>query len=182
MDSLLATLADQLPALTPSQRRIARHVFHHVNDVLMATQAQRAAQVGTSEATVSRFIHTLRFTKFHAFKDALAKEAFSDFSTTHRLTDSSDRLQGTVLSTILSTDMNNLQEILASLPEERFHEAVQAISKAKIIYVLGLRSSYALAFYFYFTLRFFPPMSGCSNQMSVICQDNPLEPVQTMYS
>jgi DNA-binding MurR/RpiR family transcriptional regulator len=51
--------------LTPSQRRIARDVFHHVNDVLMATQAQLAAQVGTSEATVSRFIPTLWFTKFH---------------------------------------------------------------------------------------------------------------------
>jgi DNA-binding MurR/RpiR family transcriptional regulator len=155
MDSLRATLADQLPALTPSQRRIARHVIHHVNDVLMATQAQRAAQVGTSEARVFRFIHTFGFTKFHAFKDALTKEAFSNFSTTHRLTDFSDKLQGTVLSTILSTDMNNIQEILASLPDERFHQADQAISKAKIIYILGLRSSHALAFYFSFTLRFF---------------------------
>ncbi len=148
-------MAERFPDMTPSQRRIARHVFHHINDVLVATQAQLAEQVGVSEATVSRFIHTLGFSRFSGFKDALAKEALPDFSTTRRLADSSDRLQGTVLSTVLSTDMANIQEIHSSLPEESLEHAVQAMAKAAHIYILGLRSSYALAFYLYFTLRFF---------------------------
>ncbi|MFW5971388.1 MAG: MurR/RpiR family transcriptional regulator, partial [Desulfovermiculus sp.] len=155
MSTLSSILAERFPDMTPSQRRIARHVFHHINDVLVATQAQLAEQVGVSEATVSRFIHTLGFSRFKSFKDALAKEALPDFSTTRRLVDSSDRLQGTVLSTVLSTDMANIQEIHSSMAEDSFERAVQALAKAKHIYILGLRSSYALAFYLYFTLRFF---------------------------
>lgn len=157
MSALSSILAERFPDLTPSQRRIARHVLHHVNDVLVATQAQLASQVGVSEATVSRFIHTLGFSKFNAFKDALAKEAFSDFSTTRRLVDSSDQLQGTVLSTVLSTDMANIREMHAALDEDRFEYAVQVLANSRQIYVLGLRSSFALAFYLYFTLRFFSP-------------------------
>ncbi len=155
MSTLSTILADRFPDMTPSQRRIARYVFHHVNQVLVATQAQVAEQVGVSEATVSRFIHTLGFSRFNAFKDALAKEAFSDFSTTRRLVDSSDRLQGTILSSVLSTDMDNIRELFSNLTEEHFELAVQSLAQASRVYILGLRSSYALAFYFYFTLRFF---------------------------
>ena len=156
MSTLSVILAERFPEMTASQRRIARHVFHHVNDVLVATQGQLAEQVGVSEATVSRFIHTLGFTRFSAFKDALAKETFSDFSTTRRLEDSSDQLHGTtVLSTVLTTDRSNIQEIHSSLSEEDFAKAVQAMAGASKVYVLGLRSSYTLAFYFSFALRFF---------------------------
>ena len=155
MSTLSTILADRFQDMTPSQRRIARYVFHYVNEVLVATQGQVAEQVGVSEATVSRFIHTLGFSRFNAFKDALAKEAFSDFSTTRRLVDSSDRLQGTILSSVLSTDMENIRELLSNLTEEHFEQAVQSLAQASRVYILGLRSSYALAFYFYFTLRFF---------------------------
>ncbi|MFO7801147.1 MAG: MurR/RpiR family transcriptional regulator [Desulfovermiculus sp.] len=157
MNTLSSILAERFPDMTPSQRRIARHIFYHLNDVLVATQAQLASRVGVSEATVSRFIHALGFSKFNAFKDALAEEAFSDFSTTRRLVDSSDQLQGTVLSAVLSTDMANIREMHASLDEDRFQSAVQVLADSRQIYVLGLRSSFALAFYLYFTLRFFSP-------------------------
>ncbi|WP_027370342.1 MurR/RpiR family transcriptional regulator [Desulfovermiculus halophilus] len=159
MGTLSTILAERFPGLTPSQRKIARHILHHANDVLVSTQAQLAAQVGTSEATVSRFIHFLGFSRFNAFKDALAREAFTDFSTTRRLADSPDRLQGSVLSTVLSTDMDNIREISSSLTEETFQEAVRAITQANTVYILGLRSSYALAFYLFFTLRFFSSTS-----------------------
>jgi len=155
MSNLSTIIAERFPDMTPSQRRIARYVFHHVNEVLVATQGQVAGQVGVSEATVSRFIHTLGFSRFNTFKDALAKEAFSDYSTTRRLVDSSDRLQGTVLSTVLSSDMANIRDILSTQSEEHFEQAVQSLAQARRVFILGLRSSYALAFYFYFTLRFF---------------------------
>ncbi|MDZ7762429.1 MAG: MurR/RpiR family transcriptional regulator [Desulfovermiculus sp.] len=155
MSTLSSTLAERFPDMTPSQRRIARHVFHQVNHVLVATQAQLAEQVGVSEATVSRFMHTLGFSRFKDFKDALTKEAFAEFSTTRRLVDSSDRLQGTVMSSVLSTDIANIREILSTQSDEHFEQAVQSLAQARNVYVLGLRSSYTLAFYLYFTLRFF---------------------------
>jgi DNA-binding MurR/RpiR family transcriptional regulator len=55
--------------------------------------------------------------------------------------------------------MDNIREISSSLTEETFQEAVRAITQANTVYILGLRSSYALAFYLFFTLRFFSSTS-----------------------
>jgi len=52
-------------------------------------------------------------------------------------------------------DIENIRSLTADIYDEVFEEAVGKLSSARSIYILGLRSSYALAFYLAFNLRFF---------------------------
>lgn len=59
------------------------------------------------------------------------------------------------LAAILNGDIENIRTLRATISDQLFEEAVKKLCSAKSIYVLGLRSSYALAFYLAFDLRFF---------------------------
>jgi DNA-binding MurR/RpiR family transcriptional regulator len=60
-----------------------------------------------------------------------------------------------VLSEILRGDIDNIRSIIAEISDEKFKEAVDRLSSARSIYILGLRASHALALYLSFNLRFF---------------------------
>jgi DNA-binding MurR/RpiR family transcriptional regulator len=65
------------------------------------------------------------------------------------------KARGNVFSEILQGDIENIQTLTATISDQLFEQAVNELCSARSIYVLGLRSSYALAFYLTFDLRFF---------------------------
>ena len=110
-----------------------------------------------SEATVTRFISSLGFSAFSEFKREIAERVLKDFSTTKRLSDSVEDLgqEGNIFLEILKGDIENIKDLAAKIPDQIFKETIDLLCAARSIYILGLRSSYALAFYLSFTLRFF---------------------------
>jgi DNA-binding MurR/RpiR family transcriptional regulator len=64
-------------------------------------------------------------------------------------------ISNSVFLEILRGDIENINNITNGVSNELFEKAVEKLSSAKSIYLLGLRSSYSLAFYLAFNLRFF---------------------------
>jgi len=114
-------------------------------------------KANVSEATVTRFISSLGFSAFSEFKREIAGRALNDFSTTKRLSDSVEDFgqEGNIFLEILKGDIENIKELPAKISDQIFTETIDLLCAARSIYILGLRSSYALAFYLSFTLRFF---------------------------
>ena len=65
------------------------------------------------------------------------------FSQNHQRPEDQDQL----LVDMVHADIHNLEEILTTLPKENINQAAKAISNANRVYVLGLRSSFTLAYY-----------------------------------
>ena len=82
-----------------------------------------------------------------------------DISTITRLEKRAEEqaIQGSksILQTILEADQTNLMLFAKDTPEETFDRAVNLIGEAREIYICGLRSSYAIAFFLWFSLRYF---------------------------
>jgi len=155
MVSLKDRIASSYQELSVKQRQVAQYAYDHSGEVFFLSARQLADRAGVSEASVSRFARSLGFSSYAAFREALAREALQEERTTKRLADTAAqfRKQG-ILAGILDRDVENIQRMRHSLPQEAFNRAVEALCSARRIYVLGLRSSYALAFYFTFNLRF----------------------------
>jgi DNA-binding MurR/RpiR family transcriptional regulator len=157
MKNILDQISNNYQKLTPSQQKIANYLYNNISDAFLLNSFQIAKKANVSEATVTRFVSSLGFSGFSEFKREIAKQALKDFSTTKRLAESVDSLErrSNVFAGILKGDMENIRALMTKISNKLFEEAVNILCSARSIYILGLRSSYALAFYIAFDLRFF---------------------------
>jgi DNA-binding MurR/RpiR family transcriptional regulator len=157
MKNILDQISSHYPKLTPSQKQVAYYLHDNINEAFLLNSFQIAKKANVSEATVTRFISNLGFSGFSEFKKEIAQRVVKDFSTTKRLADSAESLEGpgSIFAEIFNGDIENIRTLRATISDQLFEEAVKKLCSARSIYVLGLRSSYALAFYLAFNLRFF---------------------------
>ena len=157
MRSILDKIYAEYKAFTPSQQKVAEYLSQHLEEALILNANQLAKKVGVSEATFTRFIARLGFSGFSEFKREIGNFILQGHSTTERLAESVETfgISDSVFLKILRGDIENIQNITGGISNELFEKAVLKLSSAKSIYLLGLRSSYALAFYLAFNLRFF---------------------------
>ena len=157
VENILEHISNNYEELTPSQRRVAEYIYNNVNEAFLLNSFQIAKAPKVSEATVTRFVSNLGFSGFSEFKREIARQVLEDFSTPKRLAESAESLEDreNVFSGILKSDIENIRTLATKISDQLFEEAVDKLCSARSIYVLGLRSSYALAFYLAFDLRFF---------------------------
>ena len=157
MENILEQISAKFQALTPRQRKLAEYLYHNLNEAILLNSTQIATKANVSQATVTRFITGLGFSGFSEFKHVTAQKILEDFSTPKRLVESAEALEGktSLFTDILRGDIENIGTLSSQIRDETFEEAVNRLCSARTLYVLGLRSSYALAFYLAFDLRFF---------------------------
>ena len=157
MEDILEQISATYKTLTPRQRKVAEYLFHNLDQAILLNSTQIAAKAEVSQATVTRFITGLGFSGFPKFKRAIGRKILADFSTSTRLVESAKTLEGrdSLFTDILKGDIENIGTLSSQISEESFEEAVEKLCTARNLYILGLRSSYALAFYLAFDLRFF---------------------------
>ena len=157
MKSILDKIYIEYKTFTPSQQKIAEYLTQHLDEALILKANQLAKEAGVSEATFTRFITRLGFSGFSEFKREIGNYIIQGNSTAERLAESAETfgISDSVFLEILRGDIENIHKITNGISNELFEKAVGKLSSAKSIYLLGLRSSYALAFYLAFNLRFF---------------------------
>jgi len=157
VDDILEQISAKYQTFAPRQRKVAEYLYHNLDQAILLNSTQIAARAEVSQATVTRFITALGFSGFSKFKRSIAQKLLEDSYTSTRLVASAKTLKGrtSVFTDILRGDVENIGALSSQIPEEIFEEAVNKLCSARAIYILGLRSSYALAFYLAFDLRFF---------------------------
>lgn len=77
MDSILLKAKSLFESLKPSEKKVADYLIQRADDVIHFSINELAENAGCSEASVSRFVRKLGFSKFIDFKIALVKELSS---------------------------------------------------------------------------------------------------------
>jgi len=157
MNPILEKIYCEFKTFTPSQQKVAQYLTQHLDDALILKASELAKEAGVSEATFTRFITRLGFSGFSEFKREIGNLIIRGNSTAQRLAESAETfgISDSVFLEILRGDIDNIHNITNAISNEQFEKAVGNLSSAQSIYLLGLRSSYALAFYLAFNLRFF---------------------------
>ena len=130
--------------LSKSHRRIAEYILQHYDKAVFMTAAKLGEMVNVSESTVVRFA-ALGYEGYPELQQALQELVRHRLTATQRFEMSSDISQEEVLSTVLKADMQNIRSTIDGIDNAAFLRAVQVISGARRIYILGLRSAAPLA-------------------------------------
>ena len=154
---ILSIIQERMPTLSKGQRRVAQFILDAYDKAPFMTASRLGETVQVSESTVVRFAAELGCGGYPNMQRALQEMVRSKLTSIQRIEVANDRLSGQdVLSTVMQADMELIRATLAEVDQERFSRAVDAILAARRIYILGLRSSAALADFlgFYFQMIF----------------------------
>lgn len=157
MNDLMGKIQNNLSEFSKGQRLIARFILEHYDKAAFMTASRLGVTVGVSESTVVRFATELGYEGYPQLQKALQEMIRNKLTAVQRMEVTTDRMGNKdVLQMVLSSDIEKIRMTLDELDREAFHGAVEAILKAKHIYILGVRSASALANFlgFYFKLLF----------------------------
>ncbi len=128
------------------QRRIAHYIKENYDKAAFMTAGKLGQTVGVSESTVVRFATELGYDGYPGMRKGMQEMVRSRLTSVQRIAVSQDMLDGqNVLQSVINSDIENLQSTLAYIDQGSFEAAVNAIEDAKHLYIVGMRSSTALA-------------------------------------
>lgn len=112
------------------------------------TASKVGKKVNVSESTVVRFAAELGFDGYPSMQKALQELVRNKLTSVQRLEGAGDRLGNQdVVSMVLQSDMESIRMTSEALDRSVLDCAVQTIIDAKNIYIVGVRSSAAIALY-----------------------------------
>lgn len=156
-NNLLAKIEEEYQGLSKGQKRIADYILAHYDKASFMTAAKLGNLVGVSESTVVRFAAELGYEGYPELQRALQEIIRVRLTAVQRLEIASNRVdEENILNTVLTSDMEKIKVTLEQIDRTAFQKTVETILAAKHIYILGVRSSGALAAFlgFYFNLMF----------------------------
>ena len=157
MNDLITKIQSELPGFSKGQKQIARFILEHYDKAAFMTASRLGVTVGVSESTVVRFATELGYDGYPHLQRALQEMIRNQLTSVQRMEVAGDRMGGRdVLQTVLHADTDMIRVTLDEIDRDAFQGAVDALMGAKRIYILGVRSSSALASFlgFYFNLLF----------------------------
>lgn len=155
--SFLSKLDSNVRKLSKGHKKIASYIKENYDKAAFMTASALGRKVGVSESTVVRFVTELGFKGYPELQKELQQMIKSKLTAVQRM-EVSESLIGDndIVRTVLNGDIDLIRETYEKTSREDFAKAVSTINKARKIYILGVRSSAALASFlgFYFNLVF----------------------------
>lgn len=143
---ILAILQEKEPTFSKGQKRIARYITEAYDKAAFMTANRLGKTVGVSESTVVRFAVDLGFDGYPSMQKAMQEMVLNRLTSVQRLEVANDRIgDQDVVSMVLHSDMEKLRQTSETVDRSEFRAAVNAILKAKRVYILGVRSVAPLA-------------------------------------
>ena len=143
---ILAILQEKAPTFSKGQRKIAKYITEAYDKAAFMTANRLGKTVGVSESTVVRFAVDLGFDGYPSMQKAMQEMVLNRLTSVQRIEVANDRIgDQDVISMVLHSDMEKLRQTEENLDRSEFAAAVNAILKAKRVYILGVRSVAPLA-------------------------------------
>ena len=152
-DGILSLLQERFRTFSKGQKLIANYIMDSYDKAAFMTASRLGKTVGVSESTVVRFAVELGFDGYPSMQKTLQALVRTKLTSVQRIEVSNSRIAGDVAGAVLQADIDALRRTGELLDREQLEKCVDAILHARRIYIVGVRSSAAIAFFLNFHLR-----------------------------
>ncbi|MCL1830953.1 MAG: MurR/RpiR family transcriptional regulator [Oscillospiraceae bacterium] len=142
----LSIIRSQLPSLSKGHKAIAQYILAHYDEAAYMSAATLGKLADVSESTVVRFAKNLGYSGYPEFLRELSGAVKIQLNSLQRLGIGNILIgEEDIVDKVLSLDADCVKKSILNVSREQFEAAVDAITKAGSIYVMGVRSSFFLA-------------------------------------
>lgn len=118
------------------------------------TAAKLGDTVGVSESTVVRFASGIGYSGYPEFQEALEEWVKDKLNSVQKIGAKYGKsTQSEILTSVLSADIEKIQDTIENLDGASFEMAVDTILESETVYVVGIRSCEPLADFLHFYLN-----------------------------
>lgn len=154
-ENFQARIDDVYGSLSKGHKKIADYIKTNYEKASFMTASSLGKAVGVSESTVVRFATNIGFDGYPELQRYLQEMVKSHLTSVQRMDVAASRYNGDdFIDKAFMTDIEMIKTTRESISRDAFIKSAEAINKAKKIYILGVRSSAALASFAAFYLRF----------------------------
>ncbi len=151
---ILTTIHNRMDSFSKGQKRIANYIAASYDKAAFMTASRLGKMVSVSESTVVRFAVDLGFDGYPSMQKALQEMVRNKLTSVQRIEVANDRFGNhDVVSMVLQSDLESIRMTNEALDRAALDRAVDAIIQAKNIYIVGVRSSAAIALFMSFYFR-----------------------------
>lgn len=144
--TVVAQIRSAVPALRPSDAKVARVLMDAPGSLMSLTVADVAAAAGVSDATVIHCCKELGFSGFQHLKFELARDHAPASGLLHEAQSVGDGSPtADVVADVLRSTVGAVRDVSATLDVKQFEAVVEAILRAQRICVIGAMPSLILA-------------------------------------
>ena len=136
--------------MSKGQKALASYLKKYLDRAVGKKAKRLAEDAGVSEPTVVRFATFLGYDGYKQFAEAMEEQALNRMNSVDRLRMTTERLdRADVLTETLSSDIEKIRQTLGTIDQKTFDGAVDAICRARKVYIAGIRSAAPLAQFLY---------------------------------
>lgn len=147
MDTLKDRITENMDALTKSQKKVANYILRHIDNIPFYTLDRLSRESNVSTATIIRFARSVGCENYSQMQQMLQDELRRKASLPRRLDSLNEPPKDELFSLVVQNDVRNIEGLAAHVTDELLNEVVTALSEAKNVYLLGMRTSFSLAYY-----------------------------------
>ncbi len=135
-------------------KAIAEYIVANPRQAAFMTAVNIGEMVGVSESTVVRFASSLGYNGFPEFHKALGDWVQEQYVQVEAAVEHvMGASESTLIQQVLASDMQKINDTIANVDVSSFEMAVEALLKAKHIYIMGLRNSEPVAHFLAFYMQ-----------------------------
>lgn len=150
---LLDLIREHFKTMSKGQKKVANYVLEHPNDIALYSAAEFGSKIGISESTVIRFSNSLGFSGYTELQKLVREQFFKESSLTSYQQSKMDIPKNNSFhKQVMEQDRESILTTMNQIDEQAYQTAIERLSNAKSVYVLGLRSSYSAANWLSFSL------------------------------
>ncbi len=151
---MITRIQERYASMSKSQKRIAAFIMEQYDQAVFMTAARLGENLNISESTVVRFASGLGYEGYPEFQKALEAWVRSKLNTVQKMhVKYGKSTQSEIVSAVLSSDVEKIQDTIENLDTSAFEMAVDSILEAKTVYIIGIRSCEPLADFLSFYLH-----------------------------
>ena len=162
----LTELQDQIRTryndLSKRLKQVACYVLNNNNSLAFDTVAVIAKQADVPPSTLIRFAKAFEFTGFNGMKQLFRKNlveetvSYTDRARLFKALESNQQIPekpSQILQEFARVNSQAMLQLAAQTPENKLEAAIEILSQAEDIYLIGLRRSFSIASYLTYALR-----------------------------
>jgi len=144
--TVMDTICSSFDSFFDSEKKIAKYIINHYDQVVEMTVGELATASGASEASVSRFCKKVGMKGFHHLKISLAKEMVESDMTKVEV---SNRISiddiGQSLQNILANKVEELKQTISMMNDENLKDILNVLSKARSVTFVAVGNTIPVA-------------------------------------
>lgn len=155
---LFSLIEEKLPKLSKGHKLIANYILTQYDKAAFMTAQKLGKTVGVSESTVVRFASELGYDGYPELQKRLQDLMRNKLTAVQRIEVTSGQMKSDdVLTRVLNQDIERIRATLNENNKEAFSRAVDLITSCNTIYIMGTRSSAAIASFMSYNLSLLYP-------------------------